>query len=316
LKNSWILGCFLVAVSTVATVNAQEKGFKIDKISGVEYRFIKHDKNGTKPADTDFARIVMLWTGKNVKGDADSVFLNSHEKAGDSIGALTLPLKKAFRGCLEAGILMMAKGDSAVFRINADSLFIKSFHAPPARIPHFITGTTMFIFHIKMVGFETKAEMMAEREAAKKKHIEDMQKKAEAAKAQEPVDIATFLQKNYPTAKPDADSIFYLETAKGAGAPVQEGDSLTIKYKGTFLDGKIFDQSDRGTGPGTFKILYTKNVPLIRGWISVLATMNEGEKVKVLIPSKMGYGVRGGGAIQPYTPLIFDMELITVKANK
>jgi FKBP-type peptidyl-prolyl cis-trans isomerase len=44
--------------------------------------------------------------------------------------------------------------------------------------------------------------------------------------------------------------------------------------------------------------------------------MSQGDKMKVLIPSKMGYGARGGGPIQPYTPLIFDMEIISVKSNK
>ena len=102
-----------------------------------------------------------------------------------------------------------------------------------------------------------------------------------------------------------------MQTTKGTGAQVQDGDSVVVKYKGTFLDGGVFDP---GTQP--YKLMYSKNASVIQGWISVLGKISQGDKMKVLIPSKMGYGARGGGPIQPYTPLIFDMEIISVKSNK
>ena len=301
------IALLLFTVSTVATVYAQEKGFKKDAVTGVQYRFIKHDKKGKTPADTDFARIVMLWTGKNVKGNADSVFLDSHKRGGDSLGSMNIPLKRSFHGCLEQGIAMMAVGDSAVFIVNADSLYLKTFHAPPQRIPSFVKSNTVFTFSIKLLGYKTTDEMMAERQEQLKKRMAKMEER----KGQENSDIAAYLQKNNFNAKPDEDSIFYLQSSKGTGAHVEEGDSLVVKYKGSFLDGGVFDP---GTQP--FKIVYSKTTPVIQGWISILGKMSQGDKIKVLIPSKMGYGARGGGPIQPYTPLVFDMELISVKSNK
>lgn len=301
------IALLLFTVSTVAKVCAQEKGFKKDVATGVQYRFIKHDKKGKTPGDTDFARVVMLWKGKNVKGDADSVFLDSHKRGGDSLGSMNIPLKRSFHGCLEQGISMMAVGDSAVFLINADSLYLKTFHAPPQRIPAFIKPSTMFTFSIKLLSFKNTDEMMAERQEQLKKRMAKM----EARKEQENADITAYLQKNNYNVKPDEDSIFYLQTTKGTGAQVQDGDSVVVKYKGTFLDGGVFDP---GTQP--YKLMYSKNASVIQGWISVLGKISQGDKMKVLIPSKMGYGARGGGPIQPYTPLIFDMEIISVKSNK
>jgi FKBP-type peptidyl-prolyl cis-trans isomerase FkpA len=312
MKNIRGIVLLIVAISVSGIVNAQEKGFKIDDKTGVQYRFIKHNKKGSPYAGAEFARVVILWTGPTVKGDKDSVYLDTHAKGGDSAGALTIPLKSAFKGSLEDGIMMMMQGDSAEFKINADSLYIKAFHVDAQRIPHFITSKTLFTFTIKLFNFETKDEMMAGRQA----EVKRLTAKRDARKGQEGKDIATYLQKNHFDVKPDADSIFYLQIAKGTGAQVQEGDSLDIKYTGMFLDGTVFDKSDRGVPPGTFKILYTKNVPLIQGWIKVLAQMNEGEKVRVLLPSAMAYGVRGSGKIEPYTPLIFDMEVVRVKATK
>jgi peptidyl-prolyl cis-trans isomerase A (cyclophilin A) len=48
----------------------------------------------------------------------------------------------------------------------------------------------------------------------------------------------------------------------------------------------------------------------------MLGSMTEGEKVTVLIPSKLAYGAMGAGSlIPPFTPLIFDMELVRVVKN-
>jgi len=95
-----------------------------------------------------------------------------------------------------------------------------------------------------------------------------------------------------------------------------DGDSIGVKYKGTFLDGKVFDASaNHGPGNEIFKLKFAQNMPLIKGWISVLGKMHEGEKVTVLIPSDLAYGAHGSGMIQPYTPLIFEMEMVHIKSN-
>jgi FKBP-type peptidyl-prolyl cis-trans isomerase len=154
--------------------------------------------------------------------------------------------------------------------------------------------------------------MMAERQAEMQKRMQE----AQVFKAQEPTAIAAYLEKNYPKAKPGADSIFYLEDSKGKGKQVQEGDSVEISSVGTLLDGNVFDRSDKGPGSPTYKFLFAKNMALIKGWISVLGKMHEGEKVKVLIPSAMGYGAMGRGQIQPYCPMVFDIELVHIKSNK
>lgn len=304
MKNIQIFGAFICTAIAVTSVNAQEKAFKTDAATGVKYRFVKHDKNGVKPNDTDIAQVIMLWTGKNAKGDADSVYFDSHKRSPDGTGVIPVPLNKSFNGCLEQGVMMMAKGDSAIFHINGDSLFLKTFHAPAERIPKYITGTTEFTFNIKLIKFESKEQLKAEQ-------LAERQKMMEKGKEQETADIADYLKKNNVTVKPDEDGIYYLQTTKGSGKSVAEGDSIVVKYKGTFLDGNVFDPGTRN-----LNMVYSKHMSLIQGWISVLGKMNGGDKVTVLIPSAMGYGAPGRAPIKPYTPLLFDMELVSVKSNK
>lgn len=300
-----------VAISMVTNLYATEKKFQTDSKTGLQYRFIKHNKKGTPFAGSEFAHVVIHWTGPS-KGGTDSVYLDTHKTGGDSAGGIIIPVKSAFKGCLEDGIKMMMQGDSAEFKINADSLYIKAFHVNAQRIPSFITASTFFIFDIKLLNFANKDDMMAARQAEMKR----LMAKRDARRGQEGKDITAYLQQNHLDVKPNADSIFFLQVTKGTGPQVQEGDSLDIKYTGMFLDGTVFDKSDRGMPPGTLKVFYTKNANLIQGWIKVLGEMNEGEKVRVLIPSLMAYGVRGSSStIQPYTPLIFDIEVVRLKPN-
>ena len=83
-----------------------------------------------------------------------------------------------FRGSLEEGFVMMAKGDSAIFLVNADSLFAKTFRQP---LPTFIKPGSKVTFTIKMIDITTRAELEAKAKA-----------EAEIIKAQENEVISKF----------------------------------------------------------------------------------------------------------------------------
>jgi FKBP-type peptidyl-prolyl cis-trans isomerase len=97
----------------------------------------------------------------------------------------------------------------------------------------------------------------------------------------------------------------------GTGAEVKNGDTVVVNYKGTLLNGKQFDSSyDRGQ-PFETKIGVGM---VIKGWDVGLLGMKTGGKRKLTIPSNMAYGSQGAGdAIPPNSPLIFELELISIK---
>ena len=84
---------------------------------------------------------------------------------------------------------------------------------------------------------------------------------------------------------------------------------VTVHYRGTLLDGKQFDSSyDRGE-PATFGV-----GQVIPGWTEALQLMSPGSKYKLYIPQNLAYGAQGAGQdIPPYSALIFDVELISIK---
>lgn len=101
-------------------------------------------------------------------------------------------------------------------------------------------------------------------------------------------------------------------TQEGTGERViKSGDTIAVHYTGKLVDGTKFDSSvDRGT-PFEFQI---GQGMVIQGWEQGFLGAKVGEKRTLTIPSEMGYGSRGAGAvIPPNATLIFDVEVISIK---
>ncbi|MFH1413057.1 MAG: FKBP-type peptidyl-prolyl cis-trans isomerase [bacterium] len=91
----------------------------------------------------------------------------------------------------------------------------------------------------------------------------------------------------------------------------KSGDTISVHYTGTLLDGTKFDSSlDRGE-PFSFTIGESQ---VIQGWDKGLLDMKVGEKRKLTIPSDLAYGEKGSGAlIPPNATLIFETELMLIQ---
>lgn len=96
------------------------------------------------------------------------------------------------------------------------------------------------------------------------------------------------------------------------GVKPQAQDTVKVHYVGTLLDGTKFDSSiDRGE-PIEFPLNQ-----VIKGWTEGVQLMSVGSKYKFFIPYNLGYGDKGaGGAIAPYSTLVFEVELLGVKTFK
>jgi formylglycine-generating enzyme required for sulfatase activity/serine/threonine protein kinase/FKBP-type peptidyl-prolyl cis-trans isomerase len=111
--------------------------------------------------------------------------------------------------------------------------------------------------------------------------------------------------------KTRSSGLQYLILEDGKGKRPGVNDSVTIHYKGTLLNGQIFD--DGAARPAPPKSLSLKQV--IPGWREALQLMKEGSTWRVFIPSDLAYGSRGtpNGAIGPNQMLIFEIELLKVE---
>ena len=113
-------------------------------------------------------------------------------------------------------------------------------------------------------------------------------------------------------AQGDVTELKIVDERVGTGPAAKSGDQLSMNYKGTLTNGKVFDQS-YGRAPFDFQ-LGAGNV--IKGWDQGIVGMKVGGKRKLVIPPNLGYGEQGAGAdIPPGATLIFEVELLSVNGK-
>ena len=85
---------------------------------------------------------------------------------------------------------------------------------------------------------------------------------------------------------------------------------MKVHYTGVLIDGTKFDSSvDRGE-PAEFPL-----EGVIAGWTEGLQKINKGGKIKLYVPPHLAYGDEAKGGIPPGSTLIFDVELLEIKAG-
>ena len=110
----------------------------------------------------------------------------------------------------------------------------------------------------------------------------------------------------------DATELKIVDERVGTGPVAKAGDQLSMNYKGTLTNGKVFDQS-YGKAPFDFPL---GGGQVIQGWDKGIVGMKVGGKRKLVIPPALGYGDQGAGAdIPPGATLIFEVELLSVNGK-
>lgn len=108
--------------------------------------------------------------------------------------------------------------------------------------------------------------------------------------------------------------LYLVTLATGTGPQVATGKKLSVKYTGKFVsaatENTVFDTSDNAPSKS---FDYTVGaISLIPGWSEGVALMRQGDRKLLLIPSYLAYGPSGAGSIPGNTPILFDMQIVTV----
>ncbi len=295
MKNNltlWLAALMVSAAFLTACNNKTTSKWKTTD-DGLKYKFYEQNKDGNLPAEGDYVTVEMIYR------TSDTTLFNSSKLPQP----MELPIvKSVHQGDIYEGLAMMHVGDSATFECNADSVFQKLFRY--RTVPKNLQGVKSIFFDVKLVKLTSKDEKLKEEQKAQQEHMEQMKKN----KAEEAGKLKKYLADNNITVAPTADSLFIVVTKKGTGPKPQKGDMVKVHYTGYLLDGTKFDSSvDRGK-PFEFPLGQGR---VIKGWDEGIAALNKGSKAKLIMPSKLAYGERGaGGIIGPYSPLVFDVELI------
>ncbi|WP_027127087.1 FKBP-type peptidyl-prolyl cis-trans isomerase [Gelidibacter mesophilus] len=118
-------------------------------------------------------------------------------------------------------------------------------------------------------------------------------------------EIIAYIEKNNLDAQESGSGLYYVINEPGSGVKPAATSNVTVAYKGYFLDGKTFDESNaNGISFGLQQV--------IKGWTEGIPYFKEGGRGKLLIPSHLGYGNQGRPGIPGGAVLVFDIHLISV----
>jgi FKBP-type peptidyl-prolyl cis-trans isomerase FklB len=105
----------------------------------------------------------------------------------------------------------------------------------------------------------------------------------------------------------------YIVVKEGTGPKPTTDSEVTTHYRGSLIDGTVFDGSYEGDAPTESDEPISFGVTqVIKGWTEALQMMKVGSHYRLFIPSELAYGANGPGEIGPNSVLIFDIYLLGV----
>jgi FKBP-type peptidyl-prolyl cis-trans isomerase len=279
-------------------------GFKKGE-GGMLYNIIT-DKGGPTIKPGDFVSLNLIF-----KTDADSVLGSTYDNAMPAMQPLPKPQQK---GDIVSGIELLSEGDSAIIKINIDSL------SKGRPRPAGLKGKYQ-VYVIKVEKVIAKGNLSDQvfqgREQAYAKSVMD------AAGKREPAKIKSYIDKNNLKVTQTASGLNYVITKEGSGPKPATGDTAVVNYTVKYINGKVLETSVKAEAVKA-KLQINPMNPykpirfavgirgMIQGMDEGIQLLNKGAKATLVLPSKLAYGEQGNGQIQPFTPLVFDVELVDI----
>ncbi|WP_353183986.1 FKBP-type peptidyl-prolyl cis-trans isomerase [Parapedobacter lycopersici] len=278
---------------------------------GLQYQIVK-DNGQAKAQAGDLLSIAMT-----VKTDRDSL-LSSTYKIGlpQIINIAPDSVPGLYAGDYNSMFKLLGEGDSAVFKLDLDTMAAKTMQPKPEFADKYIIFNVKVNRHFKK-GELTDSALYAEVNTYFEAEIEKL-KQAEAGK------ISKYIADNNLEPLKTASGLQYVIVEEGTGEKPTPGDTVQVNYTGALTSGDVFDTSVKEIAeknnifnpmrpyePAKFAIGVRQVIP---GWDEGLLLLPKGSKAKLIIPSELGYGERGDmrGTIPPFAPLVFDIELVDV----
>ncbi|MFD2284570.1 peptidylprolyl isomerase [Pedobacter petrophilus] len=281
---------------------------------------IYNSEGKPKIQEGDFVKLNGIQIIETKSGD--STLVNTYDNERPAF----FPIGKSmFKGDLASALKLLGEGDSAVFKLNLDSMAKYSGQPKPAGAKD---NFSTFTIKIEKVLHKATNEVDSTFEKKKRSFFEEEYKALIAKnKASEASKISKYIADNSLKTQTTASGLQYIIEAPGNAQRATLTDTIMVDYTGQFTnkkaDGKInvFDTSDakiaKDAGIYSPMAQYAAR-PLVLGqlapgFIEGVQLIGVGGKIKIIVPSKLGYGENGGGPINPFTPLVFDISLKSIK---
>ncbi len=264
-------------------------GYKLSE-QGIYYKLLQIGENNLTPENNDYLTFFIEY-----KTISDSTFFQGKRKLQYTI--------KDEPSTIDLCIKILAEGDKAEFMVNAKDFYHNTLKT---ELPEFLEDSEHIILTIEMIEIQSEEAYKKEKEALLT-WIKDFGE-------YEKILLKQYLTEHGIQKAPTPSGLYHIILKEGKGKKVKKRDTVIFHYEGRFLNGKFFDSSKQRLEP--FGLVYGQEWQVIRGLEEAIGLMHEGEKALCIVPSELAWGKTGSttGIIAPYTSLIFEIEILEVRA--
>jgi FKBP-type peptidyl-prolyl cis-trans isomerase FkpA len=288
----------LAGITAISFTACNSNEWKKTK-DGLEYKILVDKKEGKGPSMEDYVKVnVRIYYAE--KGKKDTLLNDIYAMNGNQAIEIPVNVPLSFKSDWPSGLNLMTPGDSAIFRTPVDTIMKLS----QGQLPAFMKKGGHIVYSVVLVSVRS-GEAMKQEQAQKSASQVETDDKA----------IQDFIAQNNLKATKTESGLYYVITKEGSGNALTNGQEITMNYTGKTLDGKPFDSNVdpqfQHVQPFKFKLGAHQ---VIQGWDEGVALLKKGSQAVLLIPSALGYGSQGQGAIPANAVLVFNVEVVDATA--
>ena len=259
--------------------------------SGYYYRLISFDSDSSAYRPDKIA-----WVTASFKTQSDSVFWDSFNNLNDKFYLENDSSEKD--NFLKNYISKCSASDSACVLIKPEDFYRQLFKT--ASIPFFSRNDT-----VVKVNFKVK-RVLNKDEFVKIQHNLEKNEKAQIKRY-----FGTLVEME---AARDPLGFYWVDLTEGSGSEFPKaGDNISIRYKGSYLNGRFLEQSG-----SDFEFIYGTPDQVLKGINYVIGRLKLGGNAKIILPSRLAFGEKGSSnaTVPPFTPLVYEIQLTKLQTNK
>ncbi|HLF33951.1 MAG TPA: FKBP-type peptidyl-prolyl cis-trans isomerase [Cyclobacteriaceae bacterium] len=296
------ISCVLLTLLTVISFSCHNDGFK-ETPGGLKYKIIR-TVNGPAFREGEYVVLNMEYY---YSGDS---LLYSSIVRGMPVTMLYDDSVWNKSGQVYEGFSMLKVGDSALFMVQCEDLYLKSFRMP---VPSGLNPKETITFRVGVTSTMNDSEFREYQGKLVIRRQEEREKRQSEQLIEDTAIIDKYLEEKNIIPMESESGLRYVVNKQGAGPKPKQGEIVVINYKGMLLDGTVFESSEITGKPYEFPV---GNGVIIKGWDEGVSMMREGSSYTFYLPSPLAYGDRNiSNFIKPNSILVYEVELVQIKRN-